>query len=54
MAPKPDLLIVDDDPLIADTLSFVLGRDFNVCVADTRARAQRAAPVRSGARAGAG
>jgi DNA-binding NtrC family response regulator len=33
---KPDLLIVDDDPLITDTLSFVLGRDFNVYVADSR------------------
>jgi len=35
---KPDLLIVDDDPLITDTLNFVLGRDFNVYVADSRAR----------------
>jgi len=35
---KPDLLIVDDDPLIADTLNFVLSRDFEVCVADTRER----------------
>ena len=34
---KPDLLIVDDDPLITDTLDFVLGRDFNVFVADSRA-----------------
>lgn len=34
---KPDLLIVDDDPLITDTLNFVLGRDFNVYVADSRA-----------------
>jgi DNA-binding NtrC family response regulator len=33
---KPDLLIVDDDPLITDTLDFVLGRDFNVFVADSR------------------
>ncbi len=33
---KPDLLIVDDDPLISDTLNFVLGRDFNVYVADSR------------------
>jgi DNA-binding NtrC family response regulator len=33
---KPDLLIVDDDPLIADTLNFVLSRDFNVYVADSR------------------
>ena len=30
---KPDLLIVDDDPLITDTLNFVLSRDFTVYVA---------------------
>src|SRR5262245_43503410 len=35
---KPDLLIVDDDPLITDTLNFVLGRDFTVYVADSRTR----------------
>ena len=35
---KPDLLIVDDDPLISDTLNFVLGRDFNVYVAESRAQ----------------
>ncbi len=35
---KPDLLIVDDDPLIAETLDFVLGRDFNVFVAESRAQ----------------
>ena len=29
---KPDLLIVDDDPLITETLNFVLGQDFNVRV----------------------
>ncbi|RPI47806.1 MAG: sigma-54-dependent Fis family transcriptional regulator [Betaproteobacteria bacterium] len=33
---KPDLLVVDDDPLISDTLNFVLSRDFNVYVADSR------------------
>ncbi len=33
---KPDLLIVDDDPLISDTLNFVLSRDFNVYVAESR------------------
>jgi DNA-binding NtrC family response regulator len=33
---KPDLLVVDDDPLISDTLSFVLSRDFNVHVAESR------------------
>jgi len=32
------LLIVDDDPLITDTLSFVLSRDFEVFVADSRAQ----------------
>ena len=35
---RPDLLIVDDDPLITDTLDFVLGRDFNVYVAESRAQ----------------
>jgi DNA-binding NtrC family response regulator len=35
---KPDLLIVDDDPLITDALDFVLGRDFNVYVAESRAQ----------------
>ncbi|MBI3042477.1 MAG: sigma-54-dependent Fis family transcriptional regulator [Betaproteobacteria bacterium] len=32
------MLIVDDDPLITDTLNFVLSRDFTVFVADSRAR----------------
>ena len=36
---KPRLLLVDDDPLISDTLSFVLGRDFDVHVASSRAEA---------------
>jgi DNA-binding NtrC family response regulator len=35
---KPDLLIVDDDPLISDTLNFVLASDFTVYVADSRAQ----------------
>ncbi|MDP1717496.1 MAG: sigma 54-interacting transcriptional regulator, partial [Burkholderiales bacterium] len=35
---KPELLIVDDDPLITDTLNFVLSRDFSVYVADSRAQ----------------
>ncbi|MCE9639749.1 MAG: sigma-54 dependent transcriptional regulator [Betaproteobacteria bacterium] len=30
------MLIVDDDPLISDTLNFVLSRDFNVYVAESR------------------
>jgi DNA-binding NtrC family response regulator len=37
---KPDLLIVDDDPLIADTLQFVLSRDFTVHTADSREKAR--------------
>ena len=37
---KPDLLIVDDDPLISDTLNYVLGADFTVYVADSRAQAK--------------
>jgi DNA-binding NtrC family response regulator len=36
---KPRLLLVDDDPLISDTLSFVLARDFDVHVASSRAEA---------------
>ena len=36
---KPRLLLVDDDPLISDTLSFVLSRDFDVHVAGSRADA---------------
>ncbi len=33
---KPQLLIVDDDPLITDTLHFVLSNDFEVFVAESR------------------
>ncbi|MEW5769529.1 MAG: sigma-54 dependent transcriptional regulator [Pseudomonadota bacterium] len=33
---KPGLLIVDDDPLITDTLHFMLSNDFEVYVAETR------------------
>lgn len=40
IATKPDLLIVDDDPLITDTLNFTLGRDFQVFVAESRAQAK--------------
>jgi DNA-binding NtrC family response regulator len=36
---KTELLIVDDDPLIADTLSYFLGRDYSVSLASTRAEA---------------
>ena len=37
-AQKPELLIVDDDPLITDTLDFVLSKDYTVRVADSRAQ----------------
>jgi DNA-binding NtrC family response regulator len=37
-ATKPELLIVDDDPLITDTLDFVLGKDYSVHVATSRAQ----------------
>ncbi len=33
---KPSLLIVDDDPMITDTLNFVLSKDFTVHVAESR------------------
>jgi DNA-binding NtrC family response regulator len=36
MTDKPSLLIVDDDPLIIDTLAYALGKDFNVMVSDSR------------------
>lgn len=32
---RPILMIVDDDPLITDTLHFVLGKYFDVCVAES-------------------
>jgi len=37
---KPDLLIVDDDPLISDTLDFILSRDFHVHAAASRQQAR--------------
>jgi len=37
---KPELLIVDDDPAIADTLSFVLGNDFAISTAESRQHAK--------------
>lgn len=48
---KPELLIVDDDPAITDTLSYVLGGDFAISTAESRAHAkallrQRDAPPR--------
>jgi DNA-binding NtrC family response regulator len=36
---KPSLLIVDDDPLITDTLSYALGKEFHVLVSDSRRHA---------------
>jgi DNA-binding NtrC family response regulator len=36
---KIELLIVDDDPLIADSLGYFLGRDYAVTTASTRAEA---------------
>jgi len=36
---KPSLLIVDDDPLITETLSYALGKDFEVMVSDSRQHA---------------
>ncbi|MBP6095257.1 MAG: sigma-54-dependent Fis family transcriptional regulator [Methyloversatilis sp.] len=48
---RPRLLIVDDDPLIADSLSFVLGTDFDITVHASRAtaiewlRSQETAPA---------
>lgn len=33
---KPELLIVDDDPVIVDTLSYVLGEEFAVTTAESR------------------
>ena len=36
---KPSLLIVDDDPLITDTLSYALSKDFEVLVSDSRPHA---------------
>jgi DNA-binding NtrC family response regulator len=40
IAQKPDLLIVDDDPLITDTLDFVLGKDFHIFAAGSRQQAR--------------
>ena len=39
MADKPSLLIVDDDPLITETLAYALGKDFDVMVSDSREKA---------------
>lgn len=39
IARRPALLLVDDDPLIAESLEFLLSRDFDVRCADSRAAA---------------
>jgi DNA-binding NtrC family response regulator len=36
---KPGLLVVDDDPLITDTLAFALGTEYTVYACDSRAHA---------------
>lgn len=36
---RATLLLVDDDPLIGETLAFFLGREFDVCLATTRQEA---------------
>jgi DNA-binding NtrC family response regulator len=36
---RPALLVVDDDPLITDTLAFALGADYEVYACDSRAHA---------------
>jgi len=37
---KPALLLVDDDPLIAESLALVLEDDFQVTIAESRAQAK--------------
>jgi len=37
--PKPGLLVVDDDPLITDTLAFALGSDYTVYTCESRPHA---------------
>src|SRR5665647_1333513 len=37
---RPVLIIIDDDPLITDTLHYVLGKDFDVYVAESRTQAK--------------
>lgn len=37
---KPRIILVDDDPLITDTLHFVLSNEFEVCVAESRKQAR--------------
>ena len=37
--PRPVLLVVDDDPLITDTLAYALGADYEVLASDSRSHA---------------
>jgi DNA-binding NtrC family response regulator len=37
--PRPALLVVDDDPLITDTLAYALGADYEVLASDSRGHA---------------
>ena len=37
--PRPVLLVVDDDPLITDTLAYALGADYEVLASDSRGHA---------------
>ena len=37
---KPALLLVDDDPLIAESLALALEEDYQVVVAESRAQAK--------------
>ena len=39
MALKPALLIVDDDPLIGESLAFALSEDFDIRVRESRSEA---------------
>ena len=38
VALRPVLMVIDDDPLITDTLHFVLSKHFEVCVAESHAQ----------------
>ena len=37
---KPRLILIDDDPLIVETLHFILSDDFDVCAAESRKQAR--------------
>ncbi|NSL54376.1 sigma-54-dependent transcriptional regulator [Uliginosibacterium aquaticum] len=40
-APRPSLLLVDDDPLIRSSLAYILATDFDLCIAESRSDARR-------------